>query len=169
MLKRSESLSPRHEKEWKQLSSRFSSDENIIDIDHLSATHLTASVKVRTPESQSNGTTPITETASNSPAPQPLQQQPQLQHPKELTLSGGGAIFLKSNRVKDTTPCKEETRTAFEELAAASTTTTALSVGKALPGTSSLTISGGGSTDDMTASAGERLKSILREKFSEDG
>ena len=138
VLKRSESLSPRHERDWKQLSDRFSSEENIIDIDNLRATSLGS--KPRTPESQIEiaNTVPVSSSA----------QQP----PKELTLSGGGAIFLKSNRSRDTTPCHDGER-SFGDI---QTTTVNLSIPS-------------GSVEEMSTSAGERLKSILREKTSEDG
>ncbi|OXU19166.1 hypothetical protein TSAR_000509, partial [Trichomalopsis sarcophagae] len=139
VLKRSESLSPRYEEDWRQLSNRFSSDENIIDIENLASSALKQ--KSRTP------VTPSRETASSS-----VQVQ-QLQHPKELTLSGGGSIFLKSNRSRDTTPCHDETRSLEDHQAA---------------GGSDLVLPGGGSLDDMSASTGERLKSILREKATED-
>lgn len=140
VLKRSESLSPRHEKDWRQLSNRFSSDENIIDIENLSGSALKQ--KSRTP------VTPSRETADS-----PVQAQQQL-HLKELTLSGGGSIFLKSNRSRDTTPCHDELRPLEDTQAA---------------GGNDLVVPGGGSLDDMSASTGERLKSILREKATEDG
>ncbi|XP_016836739.1 centrosomal protein of 164 kDa isoform X2 [Nasonia vitripennis] len=139
VLKRSESLSPRYEEDWRQLSNRFSSDENIIDIENLASSALKQ--KSRTP------LTPSRETASS-----PVQVQQQ-QLPKELTLSGGGSIFLKSNRSRDTTPCHDETRPLEDPQAA---------------GGSDLVVPGGGSLDDMSASTGERLKSILREKAAED-
>lgn len=101
------------------MSGRFSSDENIIDVDYLSAT----SLKPRTPD------TPVSEGAV-SPV-------------KQLTLSGGGAIFLKSNRSRDTTPCRDDQQHLDD-------------FKSVLP-------------DEMTTSAGERLKSILREKACEDG
>lgn len=133
VLKRSESLSPRHEKEWSQLSGRFGSDENIIDVD------LPPGVKARTP---------IEESSNPFLRQQPQQKQ---QHPKELTLSGGGSIFLKSNRSRDTTPCYEDAKSLDEPQ----------------PGPSRM--GPGSSMEEITSSIGERLKSILREKPSEDG
>nr|XP_050865453.1 golgin subfamily A member 4 isoform X1 [Vespula vulgaris] len=90
VLKRSESLSPRHEKDWEQLSSKFSSEENIIDIDKLSASALARSER--------------TEKFDKEKHPSQLGQQ------KELTLSGGGSMFLKSNRSRDTTPSQDSAK-----------------------------------------------------------
>ncbi|XP_046828745.1 golgin subfamily A member 4 isoform X2 [Vespa crabro] len=90
VLKRSESLSPRHEKDWEQLSSKFSSEENIIDIDKLSASTLARSER--------------TEKFDKEKHPSQLGQQ------KELTLSGGGSMFLKSNRSRDTTPSQDSAK-----------------------------------------------------------
>ncbi|XP_058798530.1 centrosomal protein of 164 kDa isoform X2 [Phymastichus coffea] len=126
--KRSESLSPRHEADWQSLSGRFSSDENIIDVNNLKAT-----IKVTTP-------------TSSGPAQQKQQQ------PKELTLSGGGSIFLKSNRSRDVTPIHDGPKLLDDSL----------------PWTSGLTALTPGSGEEMSTSAGEKLKSILREKASED-
>jgi UDP-N-acetylenolpyruvoylglucosamine reductase len=143
VLKRSESLSPRHEKEWKELSSRFSTtEENIIDIDNLSVTSL--GLKLRTSEDQ-------LETSSSKMITSPMQQQlRQAQHPKELTLSGGGSIFLKSNRSRDVTPCIESSKLGDFQIGDNGPSTLASNL------------------DEMTTSAGERLKSILREKTCED-
>lgn len=90
VLKRSESLSPRHEKDWEQLSSKFSSEENIIDIDKLSATTLGRSERADRFDKEKH--------------PSQLGQQ------KELTLSGGGSMFLKSNRSRDTTPSQDSAK-----------------------------------------------------------
>ncbi|XP_014601171.1 PREDICTED: uncharacterized protein LOC106785325 isoform X1 [Polistes canadensis] len=91
VLKRSESLSPRHEKDWEQLSSKFSSEENIIDIDKLSASALARSDK-----------TDLKFDKEKHPS--------QLGQQKELTLSGGGSMFLKSNRSRDTTPSQDSAK-----------------------------------------------------------
>lgn len=125
VLKRSESLSPRYEQEWEQLSRKFGSEENMIDIDKLSINSLTKSDKL----------------GDNLD----LEKYPrQSGQPKELTLSGGGSIFLKSNRSKDAVSSLDE------EL--------------------QNDIYGPTSTDDKNAgSSGDRPKSILREKPSEDG
>ncbi|CAL7939829.1 unnamed protein product [Xylocopa violacea] len=122
VLKRSESLSPRHEKDWEQLSSKFSSEENIIDIDKLSITTLARSEK--------------SEKFDKEKHPSQLGQQ------KELTLSGGGTMFLKSNRSRDTTPSHEGTK---------------------LEDFRTVTI-----TDEVSNVVVDKLKSILREKQSED-
>ncbi|XP_076171601.1 centrosomal protein 164 isoform X2 [Ptiloglossa arizonensis] len=123
VLKRSESLSPRHEKDWEQLSSKFSSEENIIDIDKLSITTLARSEKADKFDKEKH--------------PSQFGQQ------KELTLSGGGTMFLKRNRSRDTTPSQE---------------------GSKLDDFRSVTIA-----DVIVNVVGESLKSILREKQSEDG
>ena len=123
VLKRSESLSPWHEKDWEQLSSKFSSEENIIDIDKLSASTLARPEK--------------SEKFDKEKHPSQLGQQ------KELTLSGGGSMFLKSNRSRDTTPSQD---------------------GGKLEDFRALTIS-----DESNNVAGDRPKSILREKQLEDG
>ena len=123
VLKRSESLSPRHEKDWEQLSSRFSSEENIIDIDKLSVTALARSEK--------------SEKFDKEKHPSQFGQQ------KELTLSGGGTMFLKSNRSRDTTPSHE---------------------GAKLDDFRTMLI-----PDESSNVGGDKLKSILREKQSEDG
>nr|XP_012226493.1 PREDICTED: centrosomal protein of 164 kDa isoform X1 [Linepithema humile] len=122
VLKRSESLSPWHEKDWEQLSSKFSSEENIIDIDKLSASTLARPEK--------------SEKFDKEKHPSQLGQQ------KELTLSGGGSMFLKSNRSRDTTPSQD---------------------GGKLEDFRALTIS-----DESNNVAGDRPKSILREKQLED-
>ncbi|KAJ8666999.1 hypothetical protein QAD02_008661, partial [Eretmocerus hayati] len=129
VLNRSESLSPRHENDWKQLNSRFSSEENMIDVDQLSAT----SFKARTPDTPGSESGHVSAPIGTSPV-------------KQLTLSGGGAIFLKSNRSRDATPSRDDAR-IYEDFQTA--------------GTSGLKAH---AMDDMTASTGERLKSILREK-----
>ncbi|XP_031838133.1 centrosomal protein 164 isoform X2 [Nomia melanderi] len=121
VLKRSESLSPRNEK-WEQLSCKFSSEESIIDIDKLSASTLFKSEK--------------TEKFDKEKHPSQFGQQ------KELTLSGGGTMFLKSNRSRDNTPSQEAAK---------------------LDDFRSVAI-----TDDTTTVGGDRLKSILREKQTED-
>lgn len=123
VLKRSESLSPWHEKDWEQLSSKFSSEENIIDIDKLSASTLARPEKFEKFDKEKH--------------PSQLGQQ------KELTLSGGGSMFLKSNRSRDTTPSQD---------------------GGKLEDFRALTIS-----DESNNVAGDRPKSILREKQLEDG
>ncbi|XP_033209240.1 centrosomal protein of 164 kDa isoform X3 [Belonocnema kinseyi] len=123
VLKRSESLSPRYEKEWEQLTTKFSSEENIIDIDRLSASSLAKSNK-----------------SAESPDKDKHPRHPGQQ--KELTLTGGGSIFLKSNRSRDTTPSQDGGR--FEDF---------------------LMLSG---EQMMSSSSGDRLKSILREKPYED-
>ena len=124
VLKRSESLSPRYEKEWEQLTSKFSSEENIIDIDRLSASSLAKSdksVEFLDKENRSRHS---------------VQQ-------KELTLTGGGSIFLKSNRSRDTTPSQDGGRLEDFQM-----------------------LSG---EQAMNSSSGDKLKSILREKAYEDG
>ncbi|XP_015439557.1 PREDICTED: centrosomal protein of 164 kDa [Dufourea novaeangliae] len=121
VLKRSESLSPRNEK-WEQLSCKFSSEESVIDIDKLSASTLFKSEKPDKFDKEKH--------------PSQFGQQ------KELTLSGGGTMFLKSNRSRDTTPSQE--------------------AGK-LDDFRSVAIADGSATV-----GGERLKSILREKQPED-
>lgn len=124
VLKRSESLSPWHEKDWEQLSSKFSSEENIIDIDKLSASTLARPEKFEKFDKEKH--------------PSQLGQQ------KELTLSGGGSMFLKSNRSRDTTPSQD---------------------GGKLEDFRALTIS-----DETNNTIGlDRPKSILREKQLEDG
>lgn len=123
VLKRSESLSPWHEKDWEQLSSKFSSEENIIDIDKLSASTLSRPEKLEKFDKEKH--------------PSQLGQQ------KELTLSGGGSMFLKSNRSRDTTPSQD---------------------GGKLEDFRALTIS-----DETNNTVGDRPKSILREKQLEDG
>lgn len=123
VLKRSESLSPRHEKDWEQLSSRFSSEENIIDIDKLSINTLARSEK--------------SDKFDKEKHPSQFGQQ------KELTLSGGGTMFLKSNRSRETTPIHETGK--LDEFRALS-----------IP-------------DETNKDSGDKLKSILREKQSEDG
>ncbi|OAD53569.1 hypothetical protein WN48_09731 [Eufriesea mexicana] len=122
VLKRSESLSPRHEKDWEQLSSRFNSEENIIDIDKLSMTTLARSEKAEKFDKEKH--------------PSQFGQQ------KELTLSGGGTMFLKSNRSRDTTPSHEGAK--IEEFRT-----------MLIP-------------DESSNVGGDKLKSILREKQSED-
>ncbi|XP_043789874.1 centrosomal protein of 164 kDa-like isoform X5 [Apis laboriosa] len=122
VLKRSESLSPRHEKDWEQLSSRFSSEENIIDIDKLSINALARSEK--------------SDKFDKEKHPSQFGQQ------KELTLSGGGTMFLKSNRSRDTTPIHETGK--LDEFRTLS-----------IP-------------DETNKDSGDKLKSILREKQSED-
>ncbi|XP_053972469.1 centrosomal protein of 164 kDa [Hylaeus volcanicus] len=122
VLKRSESLSPRHEKDWEQLSSKFSSEENIIDIDKLSVTTLARSEK--------------SDKFDKEKHPSQFGQQ------KELTLSGGGTMFLKSNKSRDTTPIQETGK--LEDFKTV-----------AIP-------------DEIVSVGGDRLKSILREKQSED-
>ncbi|XP_024892012.1 centrosomal protein of 164 kDa isoform X1 [Temnothorax curvispinosus] len=122
VLKRSESLSPWHEKDWEQLSSKFSSEENIIDIDKLSASALSRPEKLEKFDKEKH--------------PSQLGQQ------KELTLSGGGSMFLKSNRSRDTTPSQD---------------------GGKLEDFRALTIS-----DETNNTIGDRPKSILREKQLED-
>ncbi|XP_078052721.1 centrosomal protein 164 isoform X2 [Augochlora pura] len=121
VLKRSESLSPRNEK-WEQLSCKFSPEESIIDIDKLSASTLFKSEKPEKFDKEKH--------------PSQLGQQ------KELTLSGGGTMFLKSNRSRDNTPSQEAAK---------------------LDDFRTVTIS-----DDTATVGGDRLKSILREKQSED-
>lgn len=123
VLKRSESLSPWHEKDWEQLSSKFSSEENIIDIDKLSVSTLARPEKLEKFDKEKH--------------PSQLGQQ------KELTLSGGGTMFLKSNRSRDTTPSQDGGKLEdFRVLAI---------------------------TDESNNTVGDRLKSILREKQMEDG
>ncbi|XP_076622003.1 centrosomal protein 164 isoform X1 [Colletes latitarsis] len=122
VLKRSESLSPRHEKDWEQLSSKFSSEENIIDIDKLSITALAKSEK--------------SDKFDKEKHPSQFGQQ------KELTLSGGGTMFLKSNRSRDITPSQE---------------------GAKLEDFRTVTI-----PDEIISVGVDRLKSILREKQPED-
>ncbi|XP_076682607.1 centrosomal protein 164 isoform X4 [Andrena cerasifolii] len=122
VLKRSESLSPRDERDWEQLSSKFSSEENIIDIDKLSVTTLARSEKPDKFDKEKH--------------PSQFSQQ------KELTLNGGGTMFLKSNRSRDTTPSQE---------------------GAKLEDFRTVTIS-----DECCNIAGDKLKSILREKQSDD-
>lgn len=123
VLKRSESLSPWHEKDWEQLSSKFSSEENIIDIDKLSASTLARPEKPEKFDKEKH--------------PSQLGQQ------KELTLSGGGSMFLKSNRSRDNTPSQD---------------------GGKLEDFQTLMI-----PDEINNAAGDRLKSILREKQLDDG
>lgn len=120
VLKRSESFSPWQEKDWEQLSSKFSSEENIIDVDKLTLSR---------PEKL--------EKFDKEKHPSQLGQQ------KELTLSGGGSMFLKSNRSRDTTPSQD---------------------GGKLDDFRALTIS-----DETSNTIGDRPKSILREKQLEDG
>ncbi|EFN65813.1 Centrosomal protein of 164 kDa [Camponotus floridanus] len=122
VLKRSESLSPWHEKDWEQLSSKFSSEENIIDIDKLSASTL---ARPERPEK-----------FDKEKHPSQLGQQ------KELTLSGGGSMFLKSNRSRDNTPSQD---------------------GGKLEDFQALMIS-----DEINNAGGDRPKSILREKQLDD-
>lgn len=92
IVKRSESMSPRYEKDWEQLSSRFNnSEENVIDIDKLSASSLTKS-----------------ETKSSIEKFDKEKHPRNFSQPKELTLTGGGFMFLKSNRSsRDVTPCQD--------------------------------------------------------------
>lgn len=123
VLKRSESLSPWHEKDWEQLSSKFSSEENIIDIDKFSASTL---ARPERPEK-----------FDKEKHPSQLGQQ------KELTLSGGGSMFLKSNRSRDNTPSQD---------------------GGKLEDFQTLMIS-----DEVNNAAEDRPKSILREKQLDDG
>lgn len=125
VLKRSESLSPRYEKEWEQLSSKFGSEENIIDIDKLSINSLTKSEKF-------------------SDKPQQDLHPRQSNQTKELTLSGGGSMFLKSNRSRETIASIDD------ELQNDQFGVTPVE-------------------DKNTTSVGDRPKSILREKTSEDG
>ncbi|XP_076284594.1 centrosomal protein 164 isoform X3 [Lasioglossum baleicum] len=121
VLKRSESLSPRNEK-WGQLSCKFSSEESIIDIDKLSASTLFKSEKTDKFDKEKHPS--------------------QFGQPKELTLSGGGTMFLKSNRSRDNTPSQEAAKLDdFRTIAI---------------------------TDEIATVGGDRLKSILREKQSED-
>jgi len=123
VLKRSESFSPWHEKDWEQLSSKFSSEENMIDIDKLSASALARPDRPEKFDKEKH--------------PSQLGQQ------KELTLSGGGSMFLKSNRSRDTTPSQD---------------------GGKLEDFRALAI-----TDEINNPIGDRPKSILREKQLEDG
>ncbi|XP_011306983.1 uncharacterized protein [Fopius arisanus] len=87
IVKRSESMSPRYEKDWEQLSHRFSSEENIIDIDKLSVSSLTRS-----------------DSKSLLERPEKEINQSQSGNQKELLLNGGGSMFLKSTRSRDNTP-----------------------------------------------------------------
>ncbi|XP_015109500.1 restin homolog isoform X2 [Diachasma alloeum] len=87
IVKRSESMSPRYEKDWEQLSNKFSSEENVIDIDRLSVSSLTKSDSKSLPERTENE-----------------RNQNQSGNQKELLLSGGGSMFLKSSRSRDSTP-----------------------------------------------------------------
>lgn len=125
IVKRSESMSPRYEKDWEQLSSKFSSEENVIDIDKLSVSSLTKT-----------DTKIVGDKFDKEKHPR------QLGHQKELTLSGGGSMFLKSNRSRDNTPSQDGGR--LEDFQAAV------------------------SVNEMSGSL-ERPKSILREKPPEDG
>ncbi|XP_046749249.1 centrosomal protein of 164 kDa-like isoform X2 [Diprion similis] len=127
VLKRSESLSPRYEQEWEQLSSKFGSEENIIDIDKLSINSL-------------NKSDAVVEKSEHE-----KQEARQSSHVKELTLSGGGSMFLKSNRSRDSKACS-----SLDE-----------EVQKDLYGVLRL-------EEKNTSSVGDRPKSILREKTSED-
>lgn len=79
--------------------------------------------------------------------------QQKQQQPKELVLSGGGSIFLKKNRSRDVTPSHDGPR----------------HLGDSQPGSSGLTALTPGSGEEMSTSAGERLKSILREKAIDEG
>ncbi|XP_053594122.1 centrosomal protein of 164 kDa isoform X2 [Microplitis demolitor] len=126
IVKRSESMSPRYEKDWEQLSSKFSSEENVIDIDKLSISSLT----------KSEGR-PIVERFDKEKHPSQL-----MNRQKELTLTGGGSMFLKSNRSRDNTPCHDGGR--FEDF----------QIHGVNPNNNSYCL--------------ERPKSILREKPSED-
>lgn len=128
IIKRSESMSPRYEKDWEQLSSKFNSEENIIDIDKLSVSSLT---KSDTKSSTDKFGKDINTRKS-------INQ-------KELTLSGGGSIFLKSNRSRDSTPCQDGARLEDFQM------TTQMTVN----------VNESGNVD--------RPKSILREKLMEDG
>lgn len=123
VLKRSESMSPRNEKDWEQLSSKFSSEENIIDIDKLSISTLARSDKPDDFDKEKHPT--------------------QFGQQKELTLNGGGTMFLKSNRSRDSTPCHEGGKLEDFKIAMIA--------------------------DETCNAAGDKLKSILREKQSEDG
>ncbi|XP_046599890.1 centrosomal protein of 164 kDa isoform X2 [Neodiprion lecontei] len=127
VLKRSESLSPRYEQEWEQLSSKFGSEENIIDIDKLSINSLNKSDAVVEKSEEEK------------------QQARQSSRIKELTLSGGGSMFLKSNRSRDANACgslDEDVQNDFYGVLRLE--------------------------DKNTSSVGDRPKSILREKNSED-
>ncbi|KAH0553552.1 uncharacterized protein PF11_0207-like isoform X2 [Cotesia glomerata] len=95
IVKRSESMSPRYEKDWEQLSSKFSSEENVIDIDKLSASSLT--------KIDGKG-----DRFDKEKHPSQI-----MSRQKELTLTGGGSMFLKSNRSRDNTPSHEAAR--FED------------------------------------------------------
>ncbi|XP_074112640.1 centrosomal protein 164 isoform X3 [Cotesia typhae] len=95
IVKRSESMSPRYEKDWEQLSSKFSSEENVIDIDKLSASSLT--------KNDGKG-----DRFDKEKHPSQI-----MSRQKELTLTGGGSMFLKSNRSRDNTPSHEAAR--FED------------------------------------------------------
>ncbi|KAK0158652.1 hypothetical protein PV328_009628 [Microctonus aethiopoides] len=123
IIKRSESMSPRYEKDWEQLSSKFNSEENIIDIDKLSVSSLTKS-----------------DTKSSTDKFSKEINSRQSTNQKELTLSGGGSIFLKSNRSRDSTPCQDGARLEDFQI--------------------TVNINESGNVD--------RPKSILREKLMED-
>lgn len=131
IVKRSESMSPRHEKDWEQLTSKFSSEENFIDIDKLSLSSL----------SQTDGKESIDKFENERQSRQSTFGQSQRQQ-KELTLSGGGFIYLKSNRSRDNTPVCD--------------------AGKIEDFQISCSVNEG-------CSSMERPKSILRDKPSEDG
>lgn len=79
VLKRSESMSPRVEQDWVQLSGKFKNE--VIDIGKLSASSLGLD--------------------SGKSCSSVEKNLPVNQRQTELTLSGGGAVFLKSNKVKD--------------------------------------------------------------------
>ena len=136
IVKRSESMSPRYEKDWEQLSSKFTTDDNVIDIDKLSASSLI------TPTSESH--------------PETMEKFDKEKHPrniigqqKELTLTGGGSMFLKSNKSRDNTPCQESAR--LEDFQLCSQPPDNISINE-------------------NVAPGERPKSILREKpTAEDG
>ncbi|XP_015605660.1 centrosomal protein of 164 kDa isoform X2 [Cephus cinctus] len=158
VLKRSESLSPRYEKDWEQLSSRFSSEENIIDIDKLSVASLT---KVEKPQ----------ERFDKEKHPRQLGQQ------RELTLSGGGFMFLKSNRSRDTTPSQESVLLEDFQVFRKSDDTGNVTCEKPksilrekpsedAASLENLRILAG--VTELSNAVGDRPKSILREKPSED-
>ncbi|XP_066603229.1 centrosomal protein of 164 kDa [Prorops nasuta] len=106
--------------DWEQLSNKFPINEDIIDIDRLSATTLAKSDKPERFDKEKH--------------PSQLGQQ------KELTLTGGGSMFLKKNRSRDTTPSHDGAK--LEDFRVHLV------------------------MDEMAA--GERPKSILREKPLED-
>lgn len=126
IVQRSESMSPKYEKDWEQLSNKFSSDENVIDVDKLSVSSLT----------RLDSKSPLEWTESQ-------RNQNQLRNQKELFLSGGGSMFLKSSRSRDHTPSQDG-----EQFQDSGTTAVGMNDISDIP---------------------ERPKSILREKLCEDG